>query len=78
MTMLKIFLPLLLTSTMVIANVDFDALDDINEPTQNQSQVENDLKTFESSLENNVDIDNLEPAAGFKDLDNSLENENIK
>jgi len=73
--MLKIILTLLLTSITLFANAEFDALDQMSEPVQNQLEVERDLKTFEASLEERMDIDDIQPAAGFEELDNSFADE---
>ena len=72
--MFKIIFALLVASTMLVANMDFDALDEIGDSTHNESQVQKDLKAFESSLDdNNIDVDKVEPAAGFEELDQSVE-----
>ena len=75
--MFKIIFALLVASTMLVANMDFDALDEIGDSTHNESQVQKDLKAFESSLDgNSIDVDKVEPAAGFEELDQSVERKN--
>ena len=73
--MFKIISTLLMVSSILVANVDFDSLDEIGESTNNESQVQEELKAFEDSFDNSVDTDKVEPAAGFEEMDKSFENE---
>ena len=74
--MLKTLLALLLTASIVTANASFDELDQISESTHNTSTVEKELESFEASLNNNnIDIDQVQPAAGFDELDKSFDEE---
>ena len=76
--MLKIILGLFLTSTFLLANMDFDELDQMNESNHNDTRVEKDLEAFEASLDNSVDMDKVQPAAGFEELDANFEDEDLK
>ena len=71
--MLKLIIISLMASSFMMANMSFDELDQMSEPHQNASQVEAELQAFESSLNNKVDADAIEPSAGFEELDSSIE-----